>query len=243
MKANLLILICLLSVGAITADAQMNRYKWNALMCSFDGTYDSRKYSADQIRDAVRLAATNEFDLIAVDTTVFKFEDIDKLSVAALETEYMTIRRSLAGLKVIDDPYWQKLWRDKINEADRVYQLSRATILGYKTPERLRDFTLAPHCSRDYAEPLIAGGESLLDAWLKVDLASRQRNSDPERIRKIYETQLASPDRMKFAQVEVMAFGWWNCANAVVRLDQDYTEQSRRLKKLFKKVKEDCEEP
>ncbi len=237
------ITILALALLPATVFGQVKTYKWNDGFCDNSGTFDSRKYSIEQIRDTVRLSQNGEFDLIRTDTTVFKYSDIDKLNTVALDAEYTKLRSDLAGLKVVDEPYWQKMWRDKLTEIDRVYVLSRATILGYKQPVRLRDVDFAPSCVKEYAEPLIIGGQSLIDAWLKVNMNSRSLNGNPEKVKERFDSEMASPDRLKFAQVEVMAFGWWNCANHIARLENLNTpEIDKNLRKLFIRVKSRCEE-
>lgn len=234
----------LLAVPSVTS-GQLRKYRWSGEMCEYEAKYNSRKYTLAQIRDTVRLSMDQEFSLVVGNSVALEIEEIDRLNVAALDEEYSVKRRELAGLKIINDPYWKKMWRDRLTELDRVYQLSRATILSYKDPLRLRDVTYAPACVRDFAEPLIAGGQSLLDTWLKVNLDSRAKNINPERLRLEFERQSASPEKFDYARLEVTAFGWHNCVNAIARGEEpDYEETRRHLRKLFVgKIKENCEMP
>ena len=60
----------------------------------------------------------------------------------------------------------------------------------------------------------------------------------------VYEQQLASPDKLNFALVEVMTFGWSNCANALIPSVEYDGTQDKEFKKLFKSVKKvSCDEP
>jgi hypothetical protein len=108
----------------------------------------------------------------------------------------------------------------------------------------LLEFRESGSCEKAYAEPLRTGGEPLLVAWRKVNEDSRARNADPDRLRRIFDEQNASPDRLKFARVEVMMFGWWNCANALIPyVEQDGTPE-REFRKLFVRVRTiRCDEP
>jgi hypothetical protein len=57
---------------------------------------------------------------------------------------------------------------------------------------------------------------------------------------------MASPDRLKFARVEVMSFGWWNCANEFIKYDQgdNGPAREREFRKLFMRVRNlGCDEP
>lgn len=63
-------------------------------------------------------------------------------------------------------------------------------------------------------------------------------------MQRIFEEQYASPDRMKFALVEVMTFGWWNCANKAIKYVDYDGSQEREFRKLFIRVKTiSCDEP
>ena len=57
---------------------------------------------------------------------------------------------------------------------------------------------------------------------------------------------MASPDRLKFALVETMSFGWWNCANEFIKYDTGDNSQAREreFRKLFIRVRDlGCDEP
>ena len=59
-----------------------------------------------------------------------------------------------------------------------------------------------------------------------------------------FDERYASADRDKWALIEVLSFGWWNCVNSSIPyVDSDGTPE-QEFKKLFVKVVEkDCEEP
>jgi len=238
-------LVAILLVIPFDAVGQIKKYRWSGEMCEYEARYNSRKYSPEQIRDTVLLSMDQEFSLEVGTSVALDLEEIPQLNAVALRDEYLFKRQKLAALKIIDDPYWNQIWRDRLNELDRVYQLSRATILSYKDPQRLRDVTYAPVCVREFAEPLIAGGQMLLDTWLKVNLASREKNVHPDRLRLEFERQSASPDKFAYARLEVTGFGWHNCVNAIARGENpDYDEIRRHLRKLFVgKIRERCEMP
>ncbi|MEZ5422282.1 MAG: hypothetical protein R2682_04220 [Pyrinomonadaceae bacterium] len=83
----------------------------------------------------------------------------------------------------------------------------------------------------------------MLNAWRALTEEQAKKNADPARIRREYEAQLASSDRMKFALVEVMTFGWWNCANESIDYVQYDETQERELEKQFTNIHRDCDEP
>jgi len=238
------IVISILLIFPVFAAAQVKTFRWGTDACDFSGTYNSRKYSQAQLENTVRLMRP-EFGLDH-NATVWKFEEIAGLDVAVLDKAYEKAVSELKQLKIVPSPFWETIRQKKIREIEQVYRLSRATILGYAEPMKLREYAGAASCKTKFAEPLIAGGDRLLAAWRVVSEDSRRRNSDPERLRRIFDEQMASPDRLKFALVEVMTFGWWNCANEFVEYDDGANSpaREREFRKLFIRVRNlGCEVP
>ncbi len=229
---------------ASTLSAQARTFKWDDMMCSFTGTYDSKRYSERQLRNTARLITMGEFD-IGYFTEVFKYDDIAKLDVTKLDEEYKRKSAELKSLELVPGAYWESIRQRKLKEMDQVFAQRRVKTLAYADPTALRTYDGAPTCKAKYVEPLIAGGDSLYKVWLDVNVESRKQNADPERLRRKFEAEMASPDRDKFAFVEVMAFGWGNCSNALLPYDTAGQDGSylRQFKKLFARVKESCEEP
>ena len=224
--------------------AQVKTFRWGTDACEFSGTYNSRKYSRTQLENTVRLMRP-EFGL-DYNATVWSFEEIARLDPAALDEKYEEAVSELKELKIVPLPSWENIRKKKLREIEQVYRLSRATILGYTDPTKLRGYAGSPSCKTKFADPLIAGGDRLLAAWRVVNEDSRRRNSEPERIRRIFEEQMASPDRLKFALVEVMTFGWWNCANQFIEYDYEANSpvREREFRKLFIRVRDlGCDVP
>jgi hypothetical protein len=205
-------------------------------LCAFQGTYDAKKYTEAQLRNTLKLFAVGSFD-IETDATVWKYEEIKNLSVAALDKEYAAKSTALKKLEIVKSAYWERLREFKLKELKEVYELSRLTMLAYREPEKLKEAAFAESCVVKYANALINGDEELLAAWEAVNEDSRRNNGDPERVKKIFEAERDSPDRYKFARVEVMSFGFWNCANALIEREEYDGTQGEEFKKLFKQTK------
>ena len=132
----------------------------------------------------------------------------------------------------------------RLRELEEHYRLSRTTMLAYRTPEVIKDYRGADACAARYAAPLAKGGDELLAVWRTVNEEGRRRNADPARVEARFNEQLNSPARLEFARVEVMSFGWWNCANEFVARVADDGAYETRFKKLFSKVRTvGCDEP
>jgi hypothetical protein len=237
-------ILCLFVLtAAVAAAAQTRTFRWQDELCTYQGTYNAGKVSLAQLKNTLELARPGSYSL-GRDSTVWKFEDIERLDVSALDVEFKSKSAQLKALDVVPTPYWLEFKSKKLRELEQVYNLERVTVRGYKDHSALLEYTAAPACTAKFARPIIAGGDTLIAAWQQVNEESRIKNADPERIRRIYENQLKSPDRLRFALLEVMAFGWSNCANALIEyVVQDETPIAE-YKKLFVKVKTiRCDEP
>lgn len=241
---KIIISMLLTAAAAVGVFGQQAEFRWEDAMCEYVGTYDTKRYSRHQIEDTIKLSQLSGTIPLSYSATVWEYEDIEALDPTVLDREYEEKRAMLEGLKVAG-PYWEEFRKEKLKELEEYYQLASVTMRAYKNPTVLREFKGAEECKTKFAEPIIAGGERLADAWLAVNMESREKNSDPARLKQIFDRQNASPDRLKFALVETMAFGWWNCANATINYDrmEDHEERDREIRKLFVRIRETCEEP
>jgi len=237
--------IILLLLSGLPANAQVRSLKWTDGFCEYRGTYDAKKYTRTQLQNTLKLFAIGVFD-ISTDAIVFKYEDIAKLSLAKLDEEYKLKLAELANLDIVKTPYWESQRQSKLREMQQRYTLSRITTRAYTDPASAftEKFPGSEQCHTQFAGPIIRGGPDLLATWQRVNEESRRKNGDPARVKRIFEEQYASADRMKYALVEVMTFGWWNCANKAINYVNNYDMQVRQFKKVFSHVSEiSCDEP
>ena len=230
---------------AVSAHAQTKTFRWSSELCDHVGTYDSKKYSEAQLRDTLKLM---DYTMISLTNFphVWKWEDIEKLDVAALDAEYKMKAEKLKALNVVDVPYFQTAKNAQLKELEQKYVLGRAKLLAFRTPEVLRDYPAGEACKAKYVEPLVKKDESLYKVWLDVNMDSRSRNADPDRLKREFEAEMASPDKLKYAIIEVMGFGFGNCANALLERDEGASDGSHEIafRKLFSRVRDvNCSEP
>ena len=241
-----LILPLIVLVAFVSAEAQIRTFKWNDEMCEYSGTYNAKKYTEAKLRNTLRLLSHSELRLDSVNATVWKYEDIAKLDVAGVDKEYNDLIDQLEHLEYVSTPYTDTVRQQKLAEARQLYQLIRTTMTAYTKPEVLRNYKGAEACKLKFGGPITTGGDALLAAWRKVNLDSQSKNADPGRLQREFDEQMASPDRLKFALVETMSFGWWNCANAHIKYSNvgESDRAGREFKKLFIRVKTiSCDEP
>lgn len=244
MKVITLLIVSLAFVSA--SSAQIKTFKWTDELCEYSGTYDSKNYSETMLRNTHRLLLSQDFQLGSVGTTVWKYEDIAKLVPTAVETKYKDVIDDLEHLEYISTPFTDAVVASRLRETRQLYQLIRTTMAAYTDPTVIRKYQGAEACKLNYGEPIIAGGDTLIAAWKRVNLESQSKNGAPQLLQKRWDEQNASPDRLKFALVETMSFGWWNCANQEIKYTYlDYGARAdKEFKKLFIRTRTiQCDEP
>ncbi len=245
MKTKYIIAIILFIIPAV-AHGQRNTFTWDDALCSFVGTYDARKYSEKQLRNTAKLFLPEESQSLPP-ATVWRYEHIADLNVDYLDRKYKAAREELAAMRIVETPYWEGVRKRQIESLDEIYRLKRTTLMAYRKPAVIAEYNGATACKAKYAGPLAAGGDELVRAWREVNLDSQSKNASPESLQKRFDLQNQSPDRFKFALVETMAFGWWNCANAVMRdgpaFADNTVDMEKEFRKLFTTIADECDEP
>jgi hypothetical protein len=238
-----ILLIAILVLSAATTFAQTKKFRWTTDMCEYESTYDAKKYTVAELENTRKLFFLDFFPN-TIDPTPRSSEDIKKLRVETLDTEYKTRLHALKNLKIVKAAYWENLRQKHLRELEQVYLLSRATILSYENPTRLNDVKFSGFCAAKYAAPLIKGGDALLSVWRALNEESRQQNASPDAVRKKFEAQYNSPERLQFAKIEVTTYGWWNCVNALIDREGAQTEAEKEFRKLFTRTRTvECEQP
>lgn len=250
MKRSLTIVavfICMSALLSVSVSAQkkkLKKMKWDTEFCEFEGTYDSSKYTEAQLRNTRDLMYSLNSSPLSTKIAVFKIEDLDKLDVKQLDDEYKREIEKLKNLDIIQDEYYQKMREKQLKVIEQFYKRSRLNVLGYKNPKILLEAENTGECREKYAEPLAVGGDSLLEAWKKLNLVMQSRNADPERVKKEFEFKLNSSDKFKYALVDMLTFGWSNCVNQTIDHASTDKPVQENFNRLFVKVKEIyCDKP
>ena len=105
-----ILLIAILVLCQTAAFAQTKKFRWTTELCELEGTYDAKKYTDAQLKNTVKLFAAESFD-IQTEATVWKYEEIKKLSVPALDKEYESKSTALKKLDIVKSAYMGSIER------------------------------------------------------------------------------------------------------------------------------------
>lgn len=236
--------ILLLAFSAASS-AQTREFSWSDMFCDFTGTYDPDKVTEQQLKDTWSLIEFGTMGLpLQTDQTVWDPSEIGELDVAALDAEYAEVKRSIESLNPVDNAYFRSLKKRHLKTLEASYALKRATLLAHTEPSVLKKVEGQEACFTKWGAPVLAGGDTLLGAWKVLLAEQKERNGRPDMLQAKFDERYASAERDKWALVEVLSFGWWNCVNESIPYVENDGTAENEFKKLFVKVEEkDCEEP
>jgi len=245
MKINKLIssLFCTFLISFSIATAQQKSYRFIDETCEYVGTYNTRLYSEQQLRDTHTLYYGESW-LLDTGNPSQDNPASTKQQLASLNADYLHKLGVLKGFKIIDKPIFTTFRDSLILSLNEEYKAKNAFLNAYITPESILTFPASEHWQSNYAIPLSKGGAALLQAYKQLTLEQMDRNADPQGLYKRYEESVASPERYKRAFGEVINYGWWNCVNASIPRPTYGPHYMDAYKDLFIKVKTiDCDEP
>jgi hypothetical protein len=223
-------------------------FSWEDDACRYRGYFAAGQYSQQQLRDSYQLV-TFPYASAAYRESIWELEQFHPDSINTrlqrLEKQHRQERVELQALQVVPLPYWQQLKRLRQQEEEELYQLRKLTLQAYFQPELLLKAPRAGGCQR-YVQALTAADTlQLLRGWRELVDAQKKNNGAPENLEADYQLQFASAERLRYARLRLMLFGWWNCANEH-RQYLDVADEQRpwvAFEQLFGKVvRYDCED-
>ncbi len=207
------ILLLIFSLSSVTLYGQQAKFIWYDEMCKYESSYNSAIYTETQLKNCYAIVILDAFR-IQNTPFVFSHSDIAQLNPDSLENEY---KRKSYHLRSLDLPK-TKIWTDirfkKLKELEQIYNLSSIAFKAYMSsnPIILKQFKKTDTCLVRHSDAIIKGGDDLLNDWYFVTAQQAAKNAYPEKIWETYYQQFNSKDKYIYAKIEVITFGWWNCA-------------------------------
>lgn len=216
---------------------------WTTELCENKGTYDSVKYSAAQLQNTYDLWFRFSGVALETDGTASKPEEISKLDANKLAEEYQKQKKYFNQMVVVNLPYWQKLKEERIRELDNEYELKKITIESYGNPAILNTSRFSKSCP-EFVNALTSKDTSVLMAFWK-SFAEKQslKNGSPESYMARFYESFNSENRLVYAKIDLITYGWWNCVNQSLPHRNRDEQVEAEFNKLFSSVKSECDEP
>lgn len=214
-------------------------YAWDSEMCHYTGRYNPRRYSKEALDNGYKLLFGSA--MLNTDTSVFRPEDVDDLHLDSLTAEYTRNLRQYRTMRLLPQPMWQKLRKQAIQELEDDYRAKKLYIEAFANPAVLLSTPLQANC-RKYIMGLASHNDSLtLRDWQRF-VEEQRRSSSDNVYSERYNREYDSPNRLLYAKIDLLTFGWWNCANASIRRVEPSEKMVDEFSRLFTQVKTECED-
>jgi hypothetical protein len=227
-----------------TVSNSVKTFRWQDDVCTNTGTYAAGAYTQQQLHDTYQLV--NGF---SISTTVvpFSLKNYNNAFFRSTAGQLIHEHDSLAGiihkLNVVPTKFWRNIKHLRELELAEGYALDQATLEGYFQPASWLSNRYYAACP-EYATALASTDTVVvLGAWRKLVDQQKITNGIPKQLEAEFVAQSASPERMAYAKVALMTFGWGNCANAQRKYTNisDQYPLNEQFSKLFIKVRQsDC---
>lgn len=219
-------------------------FKFVTELCDNRGYYDISKYSREEIEGVYKLWF--ELNGSLLDTpSVFNLNDLQEIRrdkdkiLAKLDKDFAEKKALLQNLKVANTLYWQNIKKLKYEELIQRYEMEKLQILAYSDPSVL----LKSNICKVFSKALNSDDEQMVKEWRNLREQMSKQNADPERIMTDFNNHLNSPDRRDYAIIDLITFGWGNCANDKIPSPPHDEKMNNEFNSLFIKVDSDCDEP
>lgn len=218
-------------------------YTWSDAACEYTGNYNPQTYSPELIKNTHELFSIYEGLLLENRPSVYKPSDLAKLNLKALTAEYTEKKALLEKLKIIDAPFWNTLKKQTLQQLDEEYEFDKLQIQAFDNPEVLLNNRYSKDCER-YVTALNSTDTSVLFAtWKSFAEELKAKNGSPEAFMARFNEKYNSPEKLIYAKIDLITFGWGNCANNSTFHVLNDGSAENAFKKLFTNVKQECEEP
>ena len=211
---------------AVTTIAQAQTYKWQDELCDMKGSFDDKKYTADQIENShFMLNSLNTVQLNSFSSPMNP-SDIEKVSIADitnLDNEYESRKRKVQQLKVVPEAETYK--RELLKTIEGEYIHDKLTILAYLDP--IQAIRLSPPMCKQYLAPFFENETAVQSKWKQ--LVEKRALSNSYAMSN-YQEQKAS-DPVNYAKINLLTYGFGNCVN-----DQSYHADSQKVYQDYKKL-------
>ncbi|PWN69884.1 hypothetical protein C1631_007650 [Chryseobacterium phosphatilyticum] len=213
-------------------------------LCDNKGRFDANKYTREEIEGTYALWYTLGGTLL--DTpSVFDLSNLqmvrrdkDKI-LTKLDRDFTEKKKLIQNLKVVNVPYWQNIKKLKYEALLQQYQMEKMQISAYSDPAVLLKSNTCP----DFSKALNSTDDQMVEEWRKLREEMSKRNANPQRIMNEFNNHLNSPDKRDYAIIDLITFGWGNCANDAVVNPVHDEKMSKEFESLFIKIDSDCDEP
>lgn len=228
----------------------VKKFEWQSELCEHVGYYKPGHFTVKQLQDTYFLQYTfNSVTALDTDITIDNPELYNtayiESSLKKLENNYIQAAQKLKSLDVVPSKFWLEHKQLLLLELEELYKLQKLTLEAHINPGFLIGTVYADKC-HDYVNALTSEDSTvLLEAWKNLVEFKKSQNGYPEKLEQEYQRKLKSKGRLLFARIDLMTYGWWNCANEQRKYVDGFNQEgqmSKEFNKLFNRIESVCED-
>jgi uncharacterized protein YlaN (UPF0358 family) len=198
--------------------------------CTYEGFYDSGKYTEKELKDTYELTKG----------IFFRYSG-DKEKI---ERSYAEIKNKLENLSVVKEPFFEALLDSTLIYLDKTYEAKLIQLEAEHDPNALLRLYQDNTEIRQYAEALVDRKTKLLKSYEYLTRKQMEKNGYPERLWNNYQSNIAQSNKYDLAFDYVLVYGWWNAVNHQLPHISYDGRQFEAFEKLFVRLETvDCDEP
>jgi len=219
-------------------------FHWSSDFCDNNGYYISSQYTQEELKNTLSLWTRLALGVNG-DNPVFRPENLENIDISGMTKNYEELTGLIDNLSIVKVPFWTDfVTKEKVN-IKKQYELKKMRYEAYTNPSVLLN---NPYVSKDnecnqYAKALNGSDGELYKAWEDWANKAKENNGRPDLFIREFYDKYNSPDKKKYAYIDLIGFGWWNCVNRTIDYP-DYSLLEQKFRDLFIKVETfNCEEP
>lgn len=216
-------------------------------LCDSKGYFDPTKYSREEIEGTYKLWF--QMSGISLNTpSVFNLNDLEEIQrdkdliLAKLDKDFAGNKKMIENLKIVNVPYWQNIKKLSYTELHQDYEKKKIQIVSYSDSSVLINNKFTGNCI-NFAKAVNSNDEELITEWRKLREEMSKRNGNPQRIITEFENHLTSSNWKDYAMIDLITFGWGNCANNYIERPLHDEKMYTEFNALFIKIDSECDEP
>jgi len=222
-------------------------FNFQTELCENKGYFDGNKYTREELEGTYKLY----FQLGSVILSapqVFRLEALQQVRndkdqiLEKLDKDFAEKKNLIENLKIVNIPYWQNIKKQTYQSLLQEYEMRKTEVIAFSDPAILLNKKYSKNCDR-FVKALNSNETEMFAEWRKLREEMSKRNSDPQRIMNEFENRLNSVDKKDYAVLDLVVFGWGNCANDEISGPFHDEKMYKEFNSLFIKIDSDCDEP
>ena len=229
------------------ASAAQKSASWSDEACVHRISFDPAKYDEKRLKNTINLLFEPSKFEAPVPPFVGESKDIAGLDPGKYDQQCGAALKTVRGFELLPLNGIEDYQRAKTEETEDFCRFGNIQIRGYRDPSALREYARAPSCS--HFIDALEGKTDTMKAFRETVAEQCKDNASPQRCRDSTLKEAEKPDGKERVRINLMTFGWSNCANnyTVHSTNSKPLEQMRAgLEKQFRRmftVRSKCENP